>query len=60
MAGQDGVMSGRVMAEDQFGAWVSLDACGLSADWDATIGGDSDGGAEAPDERPPGTEGDRP
>lgn len=52
-------MSGRVMTEDELGAWVSLDAYALSADWDATIGGDSDGRADAPDEGPPGTGGDR-
>jgi hypothetical protein len=52
-------MSGRVMAEDELGAWVSLDAYTLSADRDATIGGDSDRRADAPDEGPPGTGGDR-
>ena len=53
-------MSGRVMAENYLGSWVSLDAYALSADWDATVGGDSDGRTEAPDKGPPGTDGYRP
>ena len=52
-------MSRRVMAEDYFGTWVSLDAYALRADGDAPVGADFDGGAKAPDERPPGTSGDR-
>ena len=39
---------------------MSLDAYALSADWDATIGGDSDRRTEAPDKGPPRTDGDRP
>ena len=48
------------MAEDQFGPWVSLDAYALSADGDTAIGSDFDGRADAPNEGPPGTDGDRP
>src|ERR1022692_267288 len=47
-------MSGGAMAEDEFGAETTVDAEALGADGHAAIGADFDGGAEAPDKRPPG------
>ena len=51
--GQDGVMAGGVEAEEDFGARGMFDADALSADRNAAIGADLDGGAQAPNIRPP-------
>ena len=48
-----------MQAEDGFGTWSRLDAQELGTDRHASIGADSDVGAQAPDKGPPGTVGHR-
>ena len=47
-------MAGGMEAEDYFGAWWTLDTQALGADGNAAIGTDFEGGAYAPNIRPPG------
>jgi hypothetical protein len=56
--GQDRVMAGGMEAQDHFSAARILEAVALGADWNTTIGADFDGGANAPNVRPPRTLGD--
>ena len=53
LAGQDGVVAGRMEAEDDFGAGRYFEAHALCADRHAAIGAGLDEGAEAPNKRPP-------
>jgi hypothetical protein len=55
LGGQDRVVTGGVMTEDEFGFWGGLDTEALGGDGDAAIVGDFDDGAFTPDEGPPGT-----
>ena len=57
--GQDGVMAGRVEAQNDLGAPGMFDAEALRADGDTAIGADFDRGANTPNIRPPRTSGDR-
>jgi hypothetical protein len=57
-SGENGVMAGRVMAEDDFGTWRDMDAEELGADGDAAVGADFDVGALTPHKRPPRALGD--
>ncbi len=51
--GQHGVMACRVEAENDFGAWRPFNAEARGADGNPTIGRDLEGGAQAPNIRPP-------
>ena len=53
LGGQDGVVAGRMEAEDDFGAGRCFEAHALCADRHAAIGADLDEGAEAPNKGPP-------
>ncbi len=57
LSGQHGVMARGVETEDDFGAWRPFDAQALGADGHAAIGADPQGGAQAPNIRPPRTSG---
>jgi hypothetical protein len=57
-SGQDGVVAGGMEAQDYFCAPGILEAVALGADGHAAIGADFDGGANAPNIRPPRTSGD--
>ena len=54
LGGQNGVMACGMEAQNGFGARGVFDPEALSADGNAAIGADLDGGAEAPNIRPPG------
>ena len=54
LVGQDRVVAGGMVAEDQFSGGRSLDPEELGADGHTAIRADFDGSAQAPDERPPG------
>lgn len=54
LMGQDGVMPGGVVTEDELGGGSGLDAEELRAYRHAPIRADFDGGAHTPDEGPPG------
>ena len=54
--GQDGVMAGGMVAEDDFGAGWLFEAEAFGANGDAAIVADFDWGADAPDLRPPRTD----
>src|SRR5271155_3856578 len=57
--GQDGMMARRMEAQNHFGPPGMFDAEALRADGNAAIGADFDGGANAPNIRPPSTSGGR-
>src|SRR5208283_5579743 len=54
MVGQDGVMSGRVVAAHYPRTWGGLHADGLGVDGHVTLGVNPYRGAQAPDKGPPG------
>ena len=58
LVGQNRMMPGGMVTEDQLGRGSGLDAEDLRADRHAPIRADLDGRAQAPDERPPGAAGD--
>ena len=53
LIGQDGLMATRVEAEEDLGAWRTLQAKALVADGNSAIGADLQRGSEAPNIRPP-------
>jgi len=55
--GQDGVMAGGMEAQNHFGPPGMFDAEPLGADGNTAIGANFDGGANAPNIRPPSTSG---
>ena len=57
--GQDGVVAAGMQAEEDFGAGRFFDSQAGRADGDTTIVAHADGGAQAPDIRPPWTRGHR-
>jgi len=52
-SGEDGVMAGRMMAENGLGTWRGVDAEELGADRDSAIGADFEDSALTPDKGPP-------
>ena len=58
-SGEDGVMAGRMMAENGLGTWRGVDAEGLGADRNSAVGADFEDSALTPDKGPPGALGDR-